>query len=234
MKFFLFTVLIMTTAFAHAKDSKKNRKGNWYIKGIGFSALTDFGGSRCYAEYQQGYSGALSFLKLRRLSSVNLIGLGVNYHFILKEMGKEKSISLNFHPRLGFGLSNAYLGSFYLPVGVNYNMGNVSTYSSRQDQGFTFGLGLEYIRLGLLQLHKKDFNQVVGIGYDNRLRNIIQPYATLGIRYISKNDIAQEINIKFGLRPSSIYAKYVAIPASEKKTSTSYWFTLSRIYYLTY
>jgi hypothetical protein len=240
MKGFLIIALLFVSAVAQAKPSKKSsHKGGKYIKGIGFSILSDFGAGRYYADYTQAYLGSGpvdTFSGRRNHVTANILSVGLNNHFILKEMGKEKSVSINFYPKFGFTHSLGYFGTLCIPVGINYNMGNVSTYAARKESGLTLGLGIEYIRQGLLKVAKfeKDLNGEPHDGYDKRLRNIIQPYATLGVRYFTRGSHAQEVNVKYGTLPASTYDKLGKMPAAENKTGSTFWFSFSMISYIRY
>ena len=150
-------------------------------------------------------------------------------------MGKEKSLSINFYPKFGFTHSLGYFGTICFPVGINYNIGNVSTYAARKESGITMGIGVEYIRQGIVKVTTEtDFSGETHLGFDQSLRRIIQPYVSLGVRYFTRGSHAQELNVKYGTLPTSTYDKYGKMPAAENKTGTSFWFSLSLIAYIRY
>lgn len=179
-----------------------------------------------------------TFTAVTRPFTFNFLTLGFCNHFIVKEISSEKSVSINFHPRVGFGVTANRFLNLQFPMALQYNLGNVSTFNSKKDMGFTVGLGVEYMRLGLIglgvdaqefSLSNKNF-----YGYQKNFGNLVQPFVNLGMRYFTKGSHAQEVNVKFGRGGGKINDYYKRVPASVDKKTNSYWFELSTIFYIRY
>jgi hypothetical protein len=234
----LLVVLFASTILLFAKEKKKQSKNKGvakfgYLIAIGGCIYTDVGSTKHYANYIPNLQGP-DFKERTRFFTLSVGTLGLNNHFIFKSSGREKSWSLNFYPKIGFTSHSIddliYVG---LPLGVNYNYGNVATRASRKDYGVTVGAGMELIQLGnLLTLDEK--NRMAAVGLDPVVRRIIQPYATIGLRKYDDRDRALELNVKGGYAPGKTYDKFGAMPAPLNKSTSSYWFTLTLMVYLNY
>ncbi len=223
---------IFTCSISEAKDTKKgSKKSSPYIKGFGWGLLGDLGTAKPYAEYNS-YSSDTNFIKVHRPFAISILYFGWNSHFILKEISNEKSLSINFYPTVGLGGTVNKFLNLTFPLMLCYNAGNVSTYSSKKSTGFTFGLGAEFIKAGIITT--KDESEYSEIGFASKVTSILEPCANIGLRYFTSGGHAQELNIKFGMRSDKVYDKLNKMPVDEKKTYTDFWFRFSWVHYIRY
>jgi len=216
-----------------SKDKKDTHKKGIYIKGFGWGVLAEAGTVRPYAQYNAYLSYDTAYQTNSRRVGFSFLYVGWNNHFLLKQFGNEKSISLNFYPTIGLGaIENRFL-NVSLPLMICLNKGNVSTYSSKKDGGITFGVGAEFIKAGLIKT--KDDIYLEQEGFRPKVLSLIQPCANLGLRYFTHADHAQEINLKFGLRRDKVFDDiYHKMPSTSKSTYTDFWFRLTMVHYIRY
>lgn len=227
-------LMSFSTMNAISKDKKKDwHKKGFYIKGFGWGALAEGGTVRPYSQYRTYVGYDTTFEINSRRVGFSFLYIGWNSHFLLKQFGKEKSISLNFYPTIGLGaIENRFL-NVSLPLMLCLNKGNVSTYSSKKDGGITFGLGAEFIRAGLFKVVENEQTELNG--FRSKILNIVQPCANIGLRYFTHADHAQEINVKFGLRRDRVYDEiYHKRPLLSKSIYTDFWFRLTMVHYIRY
>lgn len=158
-------LIIMSVFSVLAKDKKKDthKKGK-YIKGFGWSLLSEVGTVKPYALYVgTALPYDTNYVKTTRRVGFSFLVLGWDNHFLLKQYGSEKSISLNFYPSIGFGAIEDRFLNVTLPLMICLNKGNVSTYSSKKDIGLTFGLGAEFIKAGLFKVSKDNYSELDGL-----------------------------------------------------------------------
>ena len=233
---FLLVCCLFNTVTSEAKDSKKGKKerSDFYIKGFGWGAFGEIGTMTRYAQYTDNYgSGDIEFEEVKRPVSVSLIYVGLNNHFLLKKIGNEKSVSLNFYPTIGMSMVKDRILNLTLPFMVCYNVGNVSTYKSKRNTGVTLGLGAEYIQPGMISFFNDSWSEWVRASFSPKY--IIQPCAAIGLRYFTKGDHALEVNLKYGMnRSSKVYDIYGQMPAGMNVPSTNHWFRLSFVHYIGY
>jgi len=118
----------------------------------------------------------------------------------LKEYDANHSLSLSVLPAIGAGESfQGGLGSFNIPLMIEYNSGNVATYTSDQDKGIVLGVGIEYTNAPLLALYAITAYDANGnIVTISQHTGWVEPVAEFGYRYWNKRNKAKEFNIKFG------------------------------------
>lgn len=241
----VFCLLTLQTSYvdAKSKSKKKDKKESRYIKGFGWGILADFGRFGNFANYstQNVYNGSTYvndtvYEDMARPFGMSIIYFGLNNHFILKEFSKEKSLSLNVYPTVGLGFSTNRFLNLTVPLMLCYNVGCVSTYKSKKDGGVTLGLGAEYINPGVFKISENDFwnEGSERIGMKRTGSAFIQPCASIGLRYYTRGDHAQELNIKFGYHNEKPYDKFKELPAAENKSNGSFWFRLSMVNYIRY
>jgi len=120
----------------------------------------------------------------------------------LTEFNNNASLSLSAIPAIGLGgpLNGNNGGlSLNIPLIVDYNIGNVATYTADQDKGFVVGVGIEYTKAPLIggsitissASNQGESNIVLQSGW-------VEPVLELGYRYWNKNNKAKEFNLKVG------------------------------------
>lgn len=170
-------------------------------------------------------------LRASSMWHLGIITLSYNPRFNLFEFGNNASLSVNAPITVGVGMGGGGFGTFAIniPATINLNLGNVSTYNSDANKGFTLGAGMEgvYLTQPLVALDE--------IYYADEKRYWFQPVANIGYRYWNKENNANEFNLKVGYGSSSVDVKE-DYNSSEIKTVTgnSVSFRLSFIHYLNY
>lgn len=241
----VFCLMAVHTTYvdAKSKSKKKDKKDSRYIKGIGWGMFADFGRFGNFANYttQNTYNGSTYvndtiFEKIGKPFGMSIIYFGLDNHFTLKEFNKEKSLSLNVYPTIGLGFSLNRFLNLTVPVMLCYNVGAVSTYKSKRDGGVSLGIGAEYINPGVFKISETDIwsEGDERMGYKKSASAFIQPCASIGLRYYTRGDHAQELNLKFGYHSEKPYDMYKEMPASENKSNGSFWFRLSMVNYIRY
>lgn len=162
---------------------------------------------------------------------ISLVGLSFNPRLNLLEFGKNASFSLNTPITVGAGVGEGF-GSvaINIPATINLNIGNVSTYNSDANKGFTLGAGVEAVYLTKpLLMFDEDYNE--GKSY------WFQPVANIGYRFWNRENHANEINLKIGYGTSSVdVIKNYYYSSSEvvTRTANTVAFRLSYVSYLNY
>jgi hypothetical protein len=129
----------------------------------------------------------------------NIISLGFEPRFNLKEFDENSSLSLSVP--ISFGIGSSYsaagdnlivrgiegFGSIQIPLLLKLNLGNGSTYRTQNDFGFNAGLGFEYNKVGLIKVSSEpnSFN-----------RGFILPSVSAGITFL-RGDSPMEVNFKY-------------------------------------
>lgn len=120
-----------------------------------------------------------------------------NFRYNLTEFDDNSSLSVNVPVGLGLMVSEYGFGSINFPVYLAYNVGNISTYKSDKNKGFTIGLGFEYYNMALFK--NNDF-----LGADANLHSSwVEPCVNIGYRYWNSKNLAKEFNLKLGFGPSN-------------------------------
>ena len=128
----------------------------------------------------------------------NIFSLGMEARYNLKELDENTAITLAVPASFGIGTALPVddiktrgvsgFGSFQVPVMVKLFTGNGSTYKTQKDFGFNIGGGLEFNKIGLINLggEANTFN-----------KPFILPCVTTGIVFM-RGDSPMEINFKYG------------------------------------
>lgn len=179
-------------------------------------------------------------------------GFGVIYSFRYNflEINKEQSLSLEIPITLGltFGAyknnevpSTDGYGSFNIPLLLQFNYGNGSTYKSTHNTGFVFGFGFEYNFNPLFATIDTEEKPSEGdvlyytsgkyYEYTKINKMWVAPVVQVGIRYWNRNNKLTEIGIKYG------FGKETSWLDSEKSGTLShspYNFQISLLSFLNY
>ena len=169
----------------------------------------------------------------------------VRYNLI--EMGSNASISIAAAPSVAFSFGiltvngaadqNANedtpgLLSVNIPAFIEFNYGNVSTFSADKDMGFVFGAGYEFTKSPLIIP-----TPPTGVGNDgstyvplNTTTLWFEPVVELGIRFWNSNSHARELNLKYGFGTPLTYEDNTGA----NKTANSWTIRLSYIFYTNY
>lgn len=160
--------------------------GQKFMIGYGLSAYTDLAFvSAVNADYEVPTSTLFS-----------LVSLSAEMKYNVKEFNSDMALSVAASPGLGlmssmFGTGNG-VGNLKIPVYLQLDFGNLSTFESMKDKGFGIGLGIEYHNLGLFGGNSSDEN-------NTNVAPVIAPAARLGYRYFNRNNNSREIALKIGL-----------------------------------
>jgi hypothetical protein len=121
----------------------------------------------------------------------------------LTEFNNNASLSISVLPAIGIGgplVDNGVTGalSLNIPLIVDYNIGNVATYTSDQDKGFVIGVGIEYTKAPLIGGSVTVENNYGGPTSVAISTGWVEPVLELGYRYWNKRNKAKEFNLKLG------------------------------------
>lgn len=211
---FLLIVFVLFSVQSASAQSLKDR----YFSGFGTSFFDTYNAplSMTSDSTSTGSYGNVSLITVSYISRFNLV-----------EFGKSTSISADAPIAVG-GLGAGGL-AFNIPLTLNLNIGNVSTYSTDANKGFTIGAGIEYVYLTgpFAEDNKYDFAE-----HNN---SWFQPVANVGYRYWNKRNKATEINLKLGYGSSSLtpLKSYSSEPI-EEVTAKTFSTRLAFVYYLNY
>ncbi|MCC6722719.1 MAG: hypothetical protein IT243_11005 [Bacteroidia bacterium] len=153
----------------------------------GFTGNTDLLGNKIYADipYQS--------------MQTNIVTLGLEPRYNFKEINDNNAISVSIP--FGFGIGSSIsaagddltvrgvegFGSLQFPIIIKYNTGNGSTYNTQKDFGFNIGGGIEFSKVGLINLNgaKSPYNNF-----------FVLPCFTTGITMM-RGSSPMEINFKY-------------------------------------
>ncbi len=231
-------LLALVATNLKAQDEKSKFE---YMKGISIMSLGDVALLGKHVKYNTGYnnSGDMDtlFKKVKTPVLISFLTIGFNNQFVVKKFGDDKSLSVNVFPTVALSFTVRRAVSFTLPVFLQFNSGNVSTFDTKKETGFTVGVGAEYVNVGLVNLAgtaEDDFlfDDNLGVqGYE--AISYIQPAANIGYRFFNKNEIARELNFRYSFKTIDTYAAFGQLPAGET-SALSQWFRLSYIRYIGY
>jgi hypothetical protein len=211
------------------RKKKKARKETNQLIGIGWGAFLSGGMNGYYTSYDKD-TNDVNEANINFLGGFDILFLGVQYHYTLKKIDKDKSFTIHAFPTLGLNVqldNEIALGGLQFPLFVNYNYGAGATNSSKEDYGYSLGLGLEFIRTGLINIEKENtYNSSIA-----KRKNVIQPVFNAGYRYVNDNDKIREWNLKIGYFPKNIADKFGNVFPGETNLP-SLWGRLSLTYYL--
>jgi opacity protein-like surface antigen len=170
----------------------------------------------------------------------------LQYHYTLKQINKKSSFSVHAFPSVGLMVASASvsegnnlavrsnnggLGGIQIPIFVNYNSGIGASFKSKEDFGYTIGLGLEYIKMAIISLDNGNNNSNYRYSSYKKTTNIVQPAMNIGYRYLNSNDNLREWNLKFGYLPKKT-ADAFGNNYTTFNNTPSWWLRLSLTYYL--
>jgi len=203
---------------AGADSSKASNKK--FFTEWGFSALLGFSNSPAstFTTYASGYlptSYSTNFFTLDMLS------LLFRFRYNIVELNKDQSLSLSALPAFGLGVSfgttintdEVAFCSFDLPLILDYNIGNVSTYNTEKENGFVIGAGVEYTKAPLIggaipgPWYDKNGNEFI----PNPMTSWVEPVVELGYRYWNKNNKAVGYNLKIGFGNSGAFTARLSV-----------------------
>jgi hypothetical protein len=213
---------------AAAKKKKKSRKETKHLYGIGWGSILSGGISGDYTYYR--IDTTVQDADVSTVGGFDILFLGVQYHYTIKQLDKEKSITVHTFPTLGLNtgfFDEDVFGGLQFPFFINYNYGAGATSSSKEDYGITLGVGVEYIKTGIINLSNNNYFQT---SYGKR-SSIIQPAFNAGYRYINSRDKIREWNLKIGYLPRKTADKY-GNNIRGSLDLPSIWARLSLTYYL--
>lgn len=128
----------------------------------------------------------------------NIISLGLEPRYNLKEFDENTSLTLAAPVSFGIGVTapvddlsvkgSSGFGSFQVPVMVKLFRGNGSTYQTVKDFGFNIGAGMEFNKIGLINLSGET---------DRFNKPFVFPCVTAGVLFM-RGDSPLEINFKYG------------------------------------
>lgn len=129
----------------------------------------------------------------------NIISLGAEPRYNLKEFDENSSLSIS--APISFGIGNSMsaanddlivrgvngFGSIQIPLLIKLNFGNGSTYTTQKDFGFSAGAGIEMNKLGLINLtaNAKEYNKA-----------FLLPSLSAGVTFMRGNS-PMEVNFKY-------------------------------------
>jgi len=135
----------------------------------------------------------------------SLFSLGLEPRFNVYEMNKDAAVAISVP--FSFGMyqvvpassdvgGNEAFGGIQIPVIAKLYLGSSSTYDSEKDFGISLGFGMEYNKLGLVNVNGGSKNEG-----DN---GWLMPVSSLGIHFW-RGSMPMEINLKYGFGPSTDY-----------------------------
>mgnify|MGYP006893392301 CR=1 FL=1 len=149
------------------------------------------------------YNGALwgtqVVSKSEALTGVNLSGFEYGFRKNIIDFNVNSSLSVGFYPALSLSgsLSDNFIGvgTVKLPVYLELNMGNVSTWNTQMNKGFVVGLGIDYRITPLYLLHISTQN------ISTLNAETTYPMASFKIarRRMNKKGFARELALKLGV-----------------------------------
>jgi hypothetical protein len=219
----LSTLLIAGTisicSFAQSSNSSANSSGSdkKLFFGFGYSPLLSVanGPVTNYIDYGPVYGtyggggGGQPVSVAASYFNYDLVAFVFDVRYNLTEFNNNSSLSAAAIPDIGLGISGGAAGefanalgilSFNLPLMVEYNIGNVSTYTADKDKGFVIGAGFEVTAAPLVPIVHVSYTDV-----NNNTQTMApasvwaEPCFELGYRHWNKSNKAKEINLKFGV-----------------------------------
>jgi hypothetical protein len=210
-------LLVSSHAIAQRKSDAKKRVSTRYNKSrtsmtkselenkklfsnIFGGAIANFGQSPNALQY--GYkkiydpiSGSEKSVKIlndatAKASYFNYLYVGVNERYIIKKTNDDQSICIELSPSLGFGLGADGAGNLEIPFSISFNKGNIATYTTKKEIGYGVGLGLQYLKLGLIATDPNDSKQYTS--------QYFEPILVVTYRALTENDNAREWSLKIG------------------------------------
>ncbi len=217
---FLFLVLQFSFSIVRGNDPDKRI----YVFRV-LSAEYFFGPTALLPQYDVSYIGddinndynEMVLTPNGQYEKRSLAGIGgsVAYQIRLNliEFNKNSSFSISMFPNLGitiaYGRNNEDIGigNVALPLFLEYNFGPMSSLSFTKNQGFSLGLGMEYILFPLYLNYQRTQNYTYNLTEDYTYkRSWVQPAVYFTYKYINHSGIYNAIILKVGV---SIKEKFV-------------------------
>ena len=185
----LITVLLFGSK-VHAQSEFKDR----FFFSNGFSIFTEaFFGKTIVPVNNDPY--ALYYYPIKA-NGLSYFTYTPNFRYNLSEFDDNSSLSINVPIGIGLMTSEFGFGDLNFPIFISYNVGNVSTYKSDKNKGFTIGIGFEYYNMALF----KNSNYADGVLEGS---SWVEPCVNIGYRYWNSKNLAKEFNLKLGFGPGS-------------------------------
>lgn len=171
--------------------SASNVSAQRFIIGYGLSVFTDLAifdpeVPADQNEYSSGKSTEFSGLSLSAEMKYNIM-----------EFNSDLALSVASSPSVGImtidNNTSTSFGNLRLPLYVQLDFGNLSTFESMKNMGVGIGFGYEYDIYGLIG--------------DSDPISLGTPAARLGVRYFNRNNSAREIALKVGLPATGTVTK---------------------------
>lgn len=135
----------------------------------------------------------------------SLFSLGLEPRFNVYEMNDEAALAISIP--FSFGMyqvvpasnevgGNEAFGGIQIPILAKLYLGSSSTYESEKDFGISLGIGMEFNKLGLVNVNGGEGGEGNG-GW-------MMPVSSLGIHFW-RGSMPMEINLKFGFGPRTDY-----------------------------
>ena len=161
---------------------------------------TNFNGQPTYSNYK--YTA--------RYFSWEYFSLLLRFRFNIAEFSANQSLSISALPTIGLGISSASytdsygnsssasgFGSVAVPVLIEYNMGNIATFSSDKDHGVVLGFGIEYVKAPL-SASATSLEGITNTVSFTPTTSWVEPVFEIGYRYWNKRNKAKEFNLQLG------------------------------------
>jgi hypothetical protein len=138
-------------------------------------------------------------------ATINFFSLGLEPRYNIKKLNENAAFALALPMSIGIGATSSVdetvlgvtgFGSIQLPLMLKFYLGNGSTYQCEKDYGMSLGGGIEYDKIGLMN--------VSGESQPIENKGFFIPVASFGIHFW-RNNLPVEINIKYG---NGAYVEY--------------------------
>ncbi len=117
------------------------------------------------------------------------------------ELSNNSSMSLALHPTFSIGRAYNEVGgganfSLRVPFFMELNLGAASTVSTRKNEGFAIGMGVQYVRYPFFS------NGIVPVAIDRNRKPVAmsaiwyEPVMQMGYKFFGKNYYCKEINLR--------------------------------------
>ena len=131
-------------------------------------------------------------------ATINFFSMGLEPRYNFKQISDDAAFALSIPMSIGIGATSSTdetvlgtngFGSIQIPVMCKFYLGNGSTYKSEKNYGISVGGGMEYDKLGLLNISGETQKG------DNR--GFVLPVASFGVHFW-RNNSPVEVNLKYG------------------------------------
>jgi hypothetical protein len=203
---------------AGADSSKVSNKK--FFTEWGYSALLGFSNSPT-STFTTYVSGSPYATYSTNFFTLDMCSLLFRFRYNIVELSKDQALSLSGLPAFGLGISfgttvnsdEVAFCSFDLPLILDYNIGNVSTYNTEKENGFVIGAGVEYTKAPFFG------GAIPGPWYDKNgnefmvtpVTSWIEPVVELEYRYWNKNNKAVGFNLKMGFGNSGAFTARLSV-----------------------